>query len=907
VFLKNDLMSTFLNRCAMKLFLNTLFIVIFLTSASWGQTKRIGINVSGFAKSKNFPDVVSGMRSFQLPNGTAACKLDAEGWPAEDFKAFFFDNRPVAEWQNSIDDPAAYTTDERGTYQLRFEGKATLSASADSPGIEIKNQHYDAAANLTTAELVYPHRRGVLAVNFTNTLNGARNIRLIRPGFSSVTNQSFSAKYLNYMGLFSPLRSHVFTELNNLNPAYPTQIEWKDRPLPKAAGRLYTEENQPPIAWEHFADLCNLTGSDAWVCLPVAASDDYIKQFAAFLKAKLLPHLTVYVELSNEVWNPGFKQYQYAIDAAKDEIRKNPASLLNKPATTDERVMGRRWYARRTMELSTLFKTVYGEASVNKNIRVALGIWPTLYAQYETILDWFKANYGTPDSYFYGLAITTYHGQGTDALQDGSTITNAASVEEAAMIYALLFDKAGQGALKGIAALASKFGLKMTAYEGSPSWRVGDTKGTTNMIMANRHPLIKQDILGLQRNWYDNSGDLYVHFSAQSAYNRYGAWGVVEDLDNLRTPKFEGLMELMGNPHLNRPKVHIVSHGHGKISLREVVLQAEATDADGIIVKVEFWDNTAKLGETTAKQGNVFSFIWQNPNAGIHPIFAKAYDNDGKWTFTEAAVLEATPDPTGKTLSSIVVVPNTVYLRPGDSVELRAYGLDENGFGTGLLEAQWSGTDGKVLPNRALHFTAPESEGKKVVTAQLGTLSASAEVMVVAPQLQRLSVWPDTVWLKAGEKTTLGAWVLNELGYDSKKQVTWTFPAGAVEGNELTAPANGGTYFAEAKGGNLTRKVTVIVDGPLLTAIQPAAEMLNLVLYPNPVTDSIQIDLKGYAKGKGQIRLMNLNGIVIQTFNFSKTAEEYKQILSLKSIPAGTYTLEVDLDRRQIHRSFLKQ
>lgn len=66
-----------------------------------------------------------------------------------------------------------------------------------------------------------------------------------------------------------------------------------------------------------------------------------------------------------------------------------------------------------------------------------------------------------------------------------------------------------------------------------------------------------------------------------------------------------------------------------------IEITAEASDSDGTITKVEFFDGTAKLGETTFPP---FSVIVSNPTAGSHTFTARATDNTNQ-TVTSEPVL----------------------------------------------------------------------------------------------------------------------------------------------------------------------------------------------------------------------------------------------------------------------------
>jgi chitinase len=65
-----------------------------------------------------------------------------------------------------------------------------------------------------------------------------------------------------------------------------------------------------------------------------------------------------------------------------------------------------------------------------------------------------------------------------------------------------------------------------------------------------------------------------------------------------------------------------------------ITIQATATDSDGTIAKVEFFNGSTKLGESTTAP---YSFSWTNVAAGTYTLTAKATDNANSAT-TSAAV-----------------------------------------------------------------------------------------------------------------------------------------------------------------------------------------------------------------------------------------------------------------------------
>ena len=61
-----------------------------------------------------------------------------------------------------------------------------------------------------------------------------------------------------------------------------------------------------------LVDLANQVGADPWFNIPAQASDDYVRQFAEYVRDNLEPGLVARFEYSNEVWNGQFEQFTYA-------------------------------------------------------------------------------------------------------------------------------------------------------------------------------------------------------------------------------------------------------------------------------------------------------------------------------------------------------------------------------------------------------------------------------------------------------------------------------------------------------------------------------------------------------------------------------------------------------------------
>ncbi|NOK58826.1 MAG: hypothetical protein GFH27_549301n146 [Chloroflexi bacterium AL-W] len=293
----------------------------------------LGIGLEGlsdWAQARMFVDAMQTARGFGAPDRPwqDTVPTDAEGWPTQDFGIVV-----MTAAQNI-----------GGTYQLSFDGKAdvtTVSSTAD-----VQKLQHDAATNRTTADVIVEDDAGQLMLSFQNTEDGARNIRLIRPGYEVDTTgnpqQTFTQPFLDLLKPFAVLRFMDFTSTNN-NPV----TEWNERTTPGNALQTHDEGG----AWEYVIALANETGKDIWINIPHQASDDYVRQLAQLLKVGLNPEIAVYVEYSNEVWNWQFDQANYNLNQAKEAVESGN-SALNDDGTTDENHLRWRRVAQRTAEIS---------------------------------------------------------------------------------------------------------------------------------------------------------------------------------------------------------------------------------------------------------------------------------------------------------------------------------------------------------------------------------------------------------------------------------------------------------------------------------------------------------------------------------------------------------------------------
>lgn len=527
--------------------------------------EKIGMGLSGIGGfTMEFTDAAKTMRSFDRTS------LDANGYPEKDFGVIVFDMRPCCPWIGSVDDPYKFVPAlMAGTYKLSFKGKADVTSAGDP--VQFFNKVYDENSNTTTLDMVVQSDKWFVNLSFSNTrrtstgaLNsGVTDIKLLRPGYHNRPNDIFRQELLNSLSHFPVIRFMDFVKTNNTNPEFPNLTEWNTRSLPSNA--LFKE-----IApWEYVIKLANLTGKDVWINIPVAASDDYIRQLAKLFKDSLTnASCKIYIEYSNEVWNGGFKQYTYNRKAAIDEVKNGlpggGASKLNAEAGQCDRNDTALWcgrrYVKRLKEIGDIFVETFSpgsRASFSTKIRPVfawqIGGWVPYYS---CILKWFEFVYGegSAKNYFYGLAGAAYvNADGAAANASASAILSKMSSNSDAGRGSKRSSPdswtSGSGK-KGLKQIADIFGIKMLQYETGPDNGGGDPANIANRIAANRDPGMKSLLVhDLKDNWFADpeiAGDLAMYFVLCSSYTRYGSWGATEEIENMHTPKLQALYAIAG-------------------------------------------------------------------------------------------------------------------------------------------------------------------------------------------------------------------------------------------------------------------------------------------------------------------------------------------------------------------------
>ena len=316
--------------------------------------------------------------------------VDNDGWPTSDASML------IGEMGETY----------QGTYLIQFEGQGGVFSSAAGSVFESgansfpvqtpAGTGYDPKTNLTTLKLRVTQQDGHWYLRFKETRRhaqdtlgtGFRLLRVMRPlvADSLESHALGEVVYRPIKEAFAPYTVIRWLEVANVQ----CEAKWEERTDPAYFGlrRTYADQGTGGECWERLVMLANECGKDLYLCLPVRASDDYVRKLALLLRngsdgknpyekpvanpayPPLNSNLRVYVEFGNEIWNWGFASTQDARKMAEEAIKSNApeAAIFN----FDGKGNYRTWHAMRTAQVSDVFRSVFGDGAMGDRVRVLL-------------------------------------------------------------------------------------------------------------------------------------------------------------------------------------------------------------------------------------------------------------------------------------------------------------------------------------------------------------------------------------------------------------------------------------------------------------------------------------------------------------------------------------------------------
>jgi len=418
-------------------------------------------------------------------------------------------------------------------------------------------------------------------IDFVNVLQNNREAIIFNPDFLAFHKDFRVLRMMNFMEA-TPRHpaSHTINPCPNLDSyddCLTRERTWQQRAKLSDASwggsykTMVTQRFGVPL--EISVALANLLQSHPWFTLPFNANDDYIDQYANYLKIHLNPSLRAHIEYSNEVWNGGFWGAQYAV-AMGIKLNLNTPTL---PFRSEEHSARVRFYSKRSVEVFKRFENVFG--NLTRLVRI-MGSQHKSHAYSREILTYQQASQHTDAiavaPYFHGCwSRTQISDPDTPVIacsqidQVEKTFSEATSLDDIFSVIHNLYtpsaiDVANRGDTNGISAItqlisnqisvANEFDVALYSYEGGQHLVVN--YGDTNLSFAKKNSL--QDLFAsanrdarmgglyttLLSAWKQRGGQQFMLFNSPQSFNRFGFFGIKEYMNQnrLETPKYDAAL-----------------------------------------------------------------------------------------------------------------------------------------------------------------------------------------------------------------------------------------------------------------------------------------------------------------------------------------------------------------------------
>jgi hypothetical protein len=350
-----------------------------------------------------------------------------------------------------------------------------------------------------------------------------RNIRVLKPGTETQpASNPWDAAFVARWTGWGALRAMDMLTTNNSR-----LVQWSDRPLPD--DRTFAPQG---IALEWMVDLANRCGVGPWLCMPHRANDDFLRRAASLVAERLDERLPLWVEYSNEVWNPDFEQSAYASQQG-----------LVQGLAPDAYTARWRWHAKRSREMFAIWSQPFaGSKRLKRVLATQTGnSWGSQQLLRDRVIE-------TTDV----LAVSAY----LPLVPGVNTQPTAAEVARWPMERVFEHFENELDQLEKWQAEQRRWcarnGLLLAAYEGGQhavgiGEAVRDAALERLFTQANRDERMGVMYRRLFDRWEDADGDMFCHFSSVSAPSRWGHWGLLEhhDDDPAMRPKYRVTLERM--------------------------------------------------------------------------------------------------------------------------------------------------------------------------------------------------------------------------------------------------------------------------------------------------------------------------------------------------------------------------
>jgi len=259
--------------------------------------------------------------------------LDADGWvktipaPEDDPEYSSVGALLYRDQDYYLDDRYVVLYEGEGTIEYNFD--AQIDSSASTPGRDVLD--------------INPRGNGIwLRITDTDpndTGEYIRNLRVVPEKYEEIADQTFNPDFVDTVSNFDTLRFLDWMDIDNS-----TESEWSDR---VTTDSIFAPDR---VAIESMVELANETQTNPWFNIPHLATDEYITNFAEYVRDNLDPELEVHVEYSHEVWNPSNSQSAWIREQGEAEFSDSFVDGFGKRID---------WYSMRTAEVMQIWDEVF--------------------------------------------------------------------------------------------------------------------------------------------------------------------------------------------------------------------------------------------------------------------------------------------------------------------------------------------------------------------------------------------------------------------------------------------------------------------------------------------------------------------------------------------------------------------
>lgn len=475
-----------------------------------------------------------------------------------------------------------------GTWVLRYEGSAQFQVLGSGSNLSVANGRGTFQMASTPGGLR-------LAITSLDPANPPRNLRLYPPGGVCAKNASapFDFEPWSYCSN-ARCAGGACTEANACSAEYPVCVDietaaeqggatfhplWlrnlREYRTIRFMDWLHTNHSsvvndadwlrESEWSWEYsnhpgnvplavIARLCNTLNTECYVNVPHAATDDTIRLMARTMRDLVAPHLPVYMEYSNEVWNGQFTQNTWAREAADalPDSQFDGTGCLGGSGTVE---CENSYTGMRTYQMCNIAQAEFDAAGQSNRLVCVLGRQASDSNKTARSLDcprWLAAPNGNcmTGSQIDAIAVAPYFGDLDDCSQ-ASTVTELANLMQA--------DIANEYCLGGGATCFMRRQFDVLAARGL-SWSLLAYEGGSHQSDSSRQvcvdavtsPQIRTAYISALNAWKDHADVAQLNIRQFIAFNSLSAYGLGGSLfgarghwegDSNQWPKEDGLLD----------------------------------------------------------------------------------------------------------------------------------------------------------------------------------------------------------------------------------------------------------------------------------------------------------------------------------------------------------------------------